>query len=1140
MTTDHWYPSRTRVEELSRELSRLEELPVHRTGQLSNLLPRISESLRKAHRLRGFPRTQIRQWIWIASQFRAYAGSVPTVGALGSAAIQYLDKVVRSRSELTHEDIQDLNWVVGRTVELMATELGSEAVRLNLRPEELVEIEKRLEELERADIVDVDVLRNSVGTQVAEIKQLANDTHLPTLARKIDALFKAFEEGTAEEKQISKAALLYLAEKDDVVSDVAGFLGLLDDIYVIEWAYSVIEHQTTWLPVLEEMLSKWPFVDEITFVSDDSTAKLDRYSGYVVCATLQSLFGHQCHNMLIVPEAGPYPLIGTLAAGLQLLRDEASSDNELTNIPEIGADVIIGDEHTKLRAKYGGPCDQEMLPNSHWLIVKSRARISIDQELLPYVTRSPKSHKALDTGNHISTWINTRPPTPLEHFIKGKRHFATRGPGILLLSPKNKIDHYLPRVRPYGADIPSVLGMRYVSSTGRNSDVRGSATDLPSIFACSDPSTALELARNKPEHVSDWKIIVDGGQLAHQFWAGLSTSGLSVSEPICIIGELHDREQTLALMNEGFYLWHLNYCDVEVPARHIHSPKTPDQLKRFFYRQGKQWAPIRQSHEIRNDKLESITDSIRALAAQENGDRTNLESIRFMVSMFLKRVIEFPLTGDEQRIITLTSQAQMIVSQTSLFLGYDENARNIYQLFKSIGDVNSLFSARERALREVVSELSEESMQACVVLCRSNTVALTCRSLCKSDALLSRIQWMTLNDFRHIAPVNTAILPGWLDRNSMREIANTGFCSRLHRIFYPFESRWHRSSMDAGAKWVYRLARKNQKKFGQVHDPFLFKPTGTLVWGTHPEPDAFILEEQAEQEFTDTDQHEAPEIDYLDSRVIDEIKHHAAHHKGGDSSSKGRLVLFEEIGAFSYLHPNGRVIVLSDLERIDSKGQDSNKSARTPRRAAENMLMRKVKSLKPGLLLAFSVESDRDLIDGRADEYLEHAQHIRQLASMWKAAIRRYLSNPAHSLNEISRRMGDKGQRRLPNTIHLWVTHSSTIAPRAYRRTIPIIADITDDRELKNSMREVLSAVDLLYRARQKAAAALVTEIFSNKIDLNAAELVFDIGGSRIRYELHRIRSIEGVVDVPHELIGRIHHIEDSHALFSLADMIPS
>ena len=1140
MTTHHWYPSRTRVEELSRELSRLETLAVHRAGQVVHLLPRISESLRKAHRLRGFPRTQIRQWIWIASQYRAYAESLPTVSALGGAAIQYLDKVVDSRGELTREDVQDLNWVVGRTVELLATELGPVAVRLNLSPEELVEIEKRLEELERVDIVDVDVLRNSVGTQIAEIKQLANDTHLPTLARKIDALFEAFEEGTDEERQISKAALLYLAEKDDVVSDVAGFLGLLDDIYVIEWAYSVIEHQTTWLPVLEEMLQKWPFVDEITFVSDDGTTKLDRYSGYVVCATLQSLFGDQCHNMLIVPEAGPYPLIGTLAAGLQLLRDEASSDNELTNVPEIGTDVIIGDEHTKLRARYGGRCDQEILPNSHWLIVKSRARISIDQELLPYVTRSPKSHKALDTGNQISTWIQTRPPTPLEHFIKGKRRFTTSGPGILLLSPKNKIDHYLPRVRPYGADIPSVLGMRYVSSTGRNSDVHGSATDLPSIFACSDPSTALELAKNKPEHISDWKIIVDGGQLAQQFWAGLSTAGLSVNEPICTVGELHHREQALALMNEGFHLWHLNYCDVEVPARHIHSPATRDQLKRFFYRQGKQWAPIRQSHEIRNDQLESITDSIRALAAQENGDRTGLESIRFMVSMFLKRVIEFPLTGDKQRIRTLTSQAHMIVSQTSVFLGYDENARNIYQLFKSIGDVNSLFSARERALREIISELSQECMEACVVLCRSNTVALTCRSLCKSDTHMSRIQWMTLSDLRHMAPVNTVILPGWLDRHSMREVANTGFCSRLHRIFYPFESRWHRSSMDAGAKWEYRLARKNQKKFVQVHDPLLPKPTTTLIWGTHPEPEAFVLQEGAEQELTATDQHEAPEIDHLEIRVIDEIKHHAASHKGGDSLSRGRLVLFEETGAFSYLHPHGRVIVLSDLERIDSEGGDADKNAKTSGRAAENMLMRKVKSLEPGSLLAFSVESDRDLIDGKADEYLEHAQHIRRLAAMWKAAIRRYLSNPAHSLKELSRRMGDKGQRRLPNTIYLWVTHSSTIAPRAYRRTIPIIADIMGDRELKKSMQEVLSAVDLLYRARQKAAAALVTEIFSNTIDLNAAELVFEIGDSRIRYELHRIRSIEGDVEVPHDLIGRIHHIEDSHTLFPLADMTSS
>ena len=509
LTNDHWYPSRGRVEEIERELSKIEKLAIHQPGQIDHLLPQISESLRKAHRLQGFPNTQIRQWIWIASQFRANAATSPTVSALAGAAIDYLSKVVARCAELTHADVQDLNWVVGRTVELLATELGPEAVRLNLRPAELAEIEKRLEELESVEVVDVDALRNGVGTQVAEIKDMVNDTHLPTLARKIDALFNAFEEGTDEERRVSKAALLYLAEQDDVISDMAGFLGLLDDIYVIEWAYSLIAQQTTWLPVLEKMLRKWPFVDEITFVSDDGTTKLDRYGDYVASATLQSLFGDQLHNIIIVPESGPYPLIGTLVTGLQLLQGDSLSDNDLRDLPEIGEDVIFGDEHTKFRAQYGGRCNREDLPNSHWLIVKARARISIHEKLLAYVTLSPKSHKALDTGNQISAWIKTRHPTPLGHLIRGKRRLTTSRPGVLMLSPKKKIDGFLPRIRPYGADIPSLLGMRYVASTGRKSDVRGSATDLPAIFACSDPSTALELVRNKPEHISDWKIIVD-------------------------------------------------------------------------------------------------------------------------------------------------------------------------------------------------------------------------------------------------------------------------------------------------------------------------------------------------------------------------------------------------------------------------------------------------------------------------------------------------------------------------------------------------------------------------------------------------------------------------------------------------------
>src|SRR5581483_1431651 len=85
----------------------------------------------------------------------------------------------------------------------------------------------------------------------------------------------------------ARAALLYVAEPDDAVPDTTGLLGLIDDIYVIEWAYAAVESQTRCLPILEALIHRWPFVADLA-VLDGGSARLDRFCQYVVSAALQS------------------------------------------------------------------------------------------------------------------------------------------------------------------------------------------------------------------------------------------------------------------------------------------------------------------------------------------------------------------------------------------------------------------------------------------------------------------------------------------------------------------------------------------------------------------------------------------------------------------------------------------------------------------------------------------------------------------------------------------------------------------------------------------------------------------------------------------------------------------------------------
>src|SRR5262249_20783810 len=135
---------------------------------------------------------------------------------------------------------------------------------------------------------DPELLRSRIKDQLRNLDALAKNSNLKSISSKIEALFKACEK-SGREGTVARAALLYLADIPDVIPDSQGVLGLIDDIYVIETAYAAIESQTRYLPLLETLLEKWPFVADLPFIGP-GPAPLDRFGQYVACAFLFSLF----------------------------------------------------------------------------------------------------------------------------------------------------------------------------------------------------------------------------------------------------------------------------------------------------------------------------------------------------------------------------------------------------------------------------------------------------------------------------------------------------------------------------------------------------------------------------------------------------------------------------------------------------------------------------------------------------------------------------------------------------------------------------------------------------------------------------------------------------------------------------------
>jgi uncharacterized membrane protein YkvA (DUF1232 family) len=1129
MSDDYWYPTRGRVEEINRELTRLEGLARAQIGSINDHLELISSTLKRAYRLPGFPKNQTRQWLWIASQFRGYSTDNPKVATIAGAAVNYLGRTADSETAIDHPTVQDLNWVVGKTIEALVGLLDSAAIRANLRPREIQKIELRLRELAEASAPDAEELRIRITSQLEDLRVFAVGAQFTTLEDKINALFEALSGSSIERSKTAKAALLYLADPNDIIPDSSGVLGLLDDIYVIDAAYASVEKQTTWLPILERMLEKWPFVGDLSFADDDGASTLDRFGQYVTCATLQALFESSRNNILLLRETGPFALVAALATGLQILRSGGGED---FGPQETGQSIFIGDDVVRYKARYRGPLMLEG-KRKHWIEVGNAGRFTIDDELMSHVTPSPREHNSLSPGADVLAWIRARHPDPLGHLAATARRFTGARAGILLLSTKKKIDEFLPLLHPFGADIPSLLGMRYVTATGKAVELKGSETDLPMIFACSDAGTALELYKNRPAHLSDWRVIADGAALGRTFWSAVKTSGLPADFGICVLAETCDREAAQDLIRKDFQPWYLDLRDVEVPSKHVRLNPEGSKFGRFLRRQRDKWASMRDVSHVHNDFVELVAEVARDLSRNEQDENAALEPLSFMISSFLHRIIGYPTVPPEDVMAGLDASAKTIINQASLLRQFDSVAANAYTAFKELESCVDVISVRETKIRDLISRSKGVVSGRSAVLCRSASIVSAARRAAKGDPVLSSADWMTIEELRQKAPISHLIVPGWIDKFITRELVECSYAAWIEYALYPFEERWLSSCIEGSARWINRLAGFNSAVYGRMRasDPALPK-IAHYEAPDLPITGLIVQDQSAEQDGDDAS--DPDEINFVESRIVDLIRRQISANAGRSALVKARLILFEDVGAYAYLFPHGKVILLSDLEPSSLSDKDAKEVSGGGR--AEKMLLRSVESLVPGALLAFSVGGGRDLIDAKADQFLKSPTQARRLASLWKDAIRRYVASSDERISHLSELMRAEGEPRDPNTIRLWTTYSQTIAPRNYSHVIPILARLTGDPELERNVTAVISAVDSIYRAHDRAAIAIVGEIFSGDIDLTVSELTFEMGDSVLRYELHRVKSIGDLVQVPLDVVGDVRRVEDEFTISVAAE----
>ena len=1090
-----WYPPSTRTQELDAELARLAGTSDERVGEF---LLRTSANIRQLAVRHLIPASHLRDWIWIGSQCRLAAENTSSSWAVCKGTLKFLNMSVPQAGTKLEQFRADLNWVADKTVSELVSIHGVRSYDQFLSPKESDAVEVQLAELQRdAEALSTHEIEG-VENYTAWLSDISSETYLPGIAGMVDSIRHHADGPNPVHRGSAIGCLRYILERHDVVSDDLGYLGLVDDIHAIELTFRNLNGQEALRPPVEWLRFRQPSPARISFLHGRNAIRIDQYLQVVFGLSLAGDAGHSNRICLVMPETSICGLLGAFLAAVHSIRTQIGSRVESVSFAP-GDDIIFGDASAVVAARYLGRLEYQRV-SYHWVETRDGRRTITDLELAS-ADKSPTAHRTLCAEKDFITWRNTHYPSPLRHLVGADFSFESIRPEVLLLTRRNRLDELVRELRPMGSRIPELVGLRYVASTGTERVFPGRPMADPLIVTCSDASTARDLILDPHGGIAPRYIVVDDSELARQLEELMAGAEMPPECHVIVFSPLHESEATRALIANDYSTWLLRKGDAD-PVLPDAAPASSSEcgvLSRFQARQALASRTRIDVHDVQCEPVEFMFEYLRDLRRPARRDTdTQVELLALALSSFIRRFTAAPLKFDDMEREELRLGLRRVARHSGVLADYSREIRDLSDFARQTLDRGIPPNPRHGVTRHLLENVNAERM---AVLCVSAPVAAAAGKRQRPeepsrDPVLSRASWISINQLRSISPIDHLVVSGWMGRHVMREIRNCGYAIDMTLLMYGFEREWESVSRKAGSSWEECLVARTRSQWSRLAarmDGVARQAFDDV--STPPENETWPSEEDSSGE------------EFLNARLVETIRNRTLPEQGEDIA-QARLVIFEEPGAYIYLPPNGSVISLSRaLEALGERTESDLEAA--PDTHAERFINYAVADIRPGDLLAFPQESNSDLLDVFANRLMEHPLETRRLAQLWRTALHRFAESYDYSVRELRSLFAEHGLKRHQATIRGWLYGGNIVAPLGYQESIPIIAAVTDDMELNSQLEKVLSSVDLVYRARQRAARELLKHLVRQDIRVSEGTASVQMEGHLIHYSIQKVVDIE-------------------------------
>lgn len=1061
------YPPRSRADAVDRELDSIVKSISSDETRWEAVFPGLSACLEAFAECRGSNEHQVLGWLRLAAAGRRKVIENDDTARFALAALHFLN---RSRKNWNDRLAQrDLNWALDRALDRLGMSFEGGWIYDAITEREMCSIQERMQRNTEVDGRSVSEISAAISSQVKTIRALSILTEITDFNQKLEALIDAAE-GDGEVAAVALSALRYLADAHDAIFDDIGILGLLDDLYVIEWAYATVEEQAYGLPLLHEFQRRAPHLESSYLTANGMM--LDRFGQYVVGNSLEVLSGSE-NDHIVLRDAEAYlaPVIGAVA--LAALRTSAVGDG--IDQWEMGSILnLLNFGHKPERVRYLG---HEVVGGEERIVVEvsQSGRLFLPAELATCMELSPRQdYKTLSNGTAVSIWQRNHSVDPLYFFLGGRARSDVRR-AVLVIAPRNLLEHYLPSLLCRNEPVAKVIGATWINSTEHEELLAHSVINRAMIYACGSAMVARNLIENPPPGVTAFDLIVLGtqayGEISAEF-VGQPVKGLRM---LCLadMSEVPGPPRNALIMEDEVVLpWSLR-------------PRgfgQTDPLARALKRQYNHWTVDCSVKVFQNESLQCISSF---LESQHVNPEDDISPIVPQLRGFLFDAGRMPRSGGvfskalklRAKSLSRAAKAEALYNQTLIGIGH---------ALDKLSDTGE-FSP------DVFSEADLVADRPATILCRSHQEAMETTSMLQERGINGA--GLTTTEVFRSAPVEHLVVPGWHGAATMRRLDSINPAAKIEYFQFDFQRDWF-SRLTSAMRNRSRMFGTPIERSGAGRDS---DPNpAQLTWVTPKRP---TQESSIDLEEFVPAIEQRPELDGLYRGI------NARSKISGEDEVKGIPVIVEDYTSFLLLPPHADLVLL-------------NRAIRRPEDACVP-----VSQLREGDVFVLKDGSHRELFQELAPNYLASPDAVIQAADLWRQPLKDAFSAGSFAWNAFQKRLAEVGLQRSELAYRNWIS-GQTIAPMNYRAVIPIICSLSNDPLIQKSGDRSVAAVAALYEARQKAAARVFEQIVSGITDPSASNLRIEVGNTTVDLNIYRVGSVGQPVDCARSLLWQLQRFD--------------